>query len=49
MATKHSIREAVCLYTEEDLRRLGDLAGFRAQKVFSSQFGNVKGIFVGSE
>ncbi len=45
MAEKHDIREPVCLYTTADLESLCVLTCFRAERVFTSAFGNVKGIF----
>jgi len=44
MADKHGIRGRVCLYAEEDMRRLLDDAGLAIEKVYSSPFGNVKAI-----
>jgi hypothetical protein len=45
MAEKHDIREPVCLYTPEDLVTLCEQASYKPERVFSSAFGNVKGIF----
>ena len=45
MANKHDIHEPVCLYTLEDLIALCRSAAFLPEHVFSSPFGNVKGIF----
>lgn len=45
MAKKHNIHEPVCLYTTDDLVRLCLKASFRCDRVFSSAFGNVKGVF----
>jgi hypothetical protein len=43
---KHQIHEDVCLYTEGDLRQLTAACGFEEIGVWSSAFGNAKGIFV---
>jgi hypothetical protein len=45
MADKHNIHEPVCLYTPDDLVALCQTASFACDRVFSSPFGNVKGIF----
>jgi hypothetical protein len=45
MGAKHQIHEDVCLYTEDDLRQLALTRGFQEISVWSSPFGNVKGIF----
>jgi hypothetical protein len=45
MAQKHQIHEPVFLYTKEDLIALCEAAAFVPSQVFSSSFGNVKGIF----
>jgi SAM-dependent methyltransferase len=45
MQEKHTIYEPVCLYREEELQNLVLPYGFRAVRVWSSPFGNVKGIF----
>jgi hypothetical protein len=46
LAEKHQIHEDICLYTEGDLRQLAAACGFDWIDVWSSSFGNVKGIFV---
>jgi hypothetical protein len=45
MAEKHDIHEPVCLYTPDELVALCELASFQPERVFSSSFKNVKGIF----
>ena len=45
MATKHNIHAPVCLYKEDDLIELCAAASFLPDRVYSSSFGNVKGIF----
>ena len=45
MAKKHNIHERVCLYTPDDLVSLCQKASFRCDRVYSSAFGNVKGVF----
>ncbi len=45
MAQKHNIHEPVCLYTPDDLVNLCKRAYFSCDRVYSSPFGNVKGIF----
>jgi len=45
MQEKHAIYEPVCLYREEELQNLVLPHGFRAVRIWSSPFGNVKGIF----
>jgi len=42
---EHKINARVCLYTKEDLDDLGVAAGFVAEKITQSDFGNIKGIF----
>jgi hypothetical protein len=46
MGEKHQIHEDVCLYTKGDLRQLTAACGFEKISVWSSPFGNVKGVFV---
>lgn len=46
MAAKHDIHEPVCLYTQNDLIALCQSAAFRTEEVYSSPFGNVKGVFI---
>ena len=46
MQEKHGIKEPVCLYYPEDLKRLFLEAGFIAKEVWESKFGNVKAIFI---
>jgi hypothetical protein len=46
MSEKHQIHESVCLYTEGDLRKLTTGRGFEEIRIWSSSFGNVKGIFI---
>lgn len=45
MQAKHEMREPVCLYTQSELQSLLLPQGFRAVRVWSSPFGNVKGVF----
>ena len=45
MATKHNIHVPVCLYKEKDLIDLCAAASFLPDRVYSSSFGNVKGVF----
>jgi SAM-dependent methyltransferase len=45
MAERHQIKESVCLYTEEDTRALANNHGLESVDVWSSAFGNVKGVF----
>jgi hypothetical protein len=44
MADKHGIHGKVCLYEEEDMRALLEASGMRAEKVYTSPFGNIKSI-----
>lgn len=43
---KHGISGDVCLYSEKDLAELFLLAGLKAETIFTSPFGNVKGVAV---
>lgn len=45
MKIKHGIKEKVCLYSPEELEWLFTQAGFKALKIWESNFGNVKAIF----
>lgn len=46
LASRHQIHEPVCLYTVEDLRCLAcHHAGLFEDRVFCSEFGNIKGVF----
>ncbi len=45
MQAKHGIREAVCLYTIEELERLVLVHGFVTIRTWTTPFGNVKGVF----
>ena len=45
MQAKHGVREPVCLYTEQELERLVTMHGFGAVRLWTSPFGNVKGVF----
>lgn len=45
MAKKHNIHEPVCLYTANELSCLCERASFTVDRVYSSAFGNIKGIF----
>jgi SAM-dependent methyltransferase len=45
LQAKHGMRERVCLYTEVDLKTLMSNSGLSAVEVWSSSFGNVKGVF----
>jgi 2-polyprenyl-3-methyl-5-hydroxy-6-metoxy-1,4-benzoquinol methylase len=44
MANKHGIHGKVCLYEEHDMRALLAAGGMRAEKLYASPFGNLKGI-----
>lgn len=44
MADKHHIHQEVCLYTEEDMAALLAGANFKAEKIYRSEFGNIKAI-----
>ena len=44
MADKHGIEHPVCLYSEQDLRRLLEENGFEVTALFSSAFGNIKAV-----
>lgn len=44
MAEKHGIYKAVCLYRPADLRRLFEETGFDVVRIYTSAFGNVKGV-----
>ncbi len=46
MANKHDIHAPVCLYTLDELATLCEAASFTPERVYSSRFGNVKGIFL---
>lgn len=45
MAEKHGILEPVCLYAPDELAALCRSASFAGDRVYSSAFGNVKGVF----
>lgn len=45
MAQKHGILEPVCLYHKEELSMLFEQHGFVTDSIWTSTFGNVKGIF----
>lgn len=45
VAERHNIHEPVCLYTPDDLVGLCQKASFSCDRVYSSAFGNVKGVF----
>ena len=45
MQEKHSMREAVCLYTVAELEQLVVAHGFTAIRTWASPFGNIKGVF----
>jgi hypothetical protein len=45
MQAKHAISGPVCLYTTAELERLVLAHGLRAIRVWTSPFGNVKGVF----
>jgi hypothetical protein len=45
MAEKHNIHEPVCLYAPDELATLCQRASFSCDRVYSSAFGNVKGVF----
>jgi hypothetical protein len=45
MRGRHGIGEPVCLYAADDLEALMAAAGFDAERIWMSPFGNVKGIF----
>lgn len=42
---KHDIYEKLCLYSEEDAATLAADAGFAVERIWSSEFGNVKCVF----
>lgn len=44
MADKHGIAGEVCLYDADDLAKLFTTAGLAVEKIFTSSFGNIKGI-----
>lgn len=44
IAEKHGIHDHVCLYEKEDMRKLLMHAGFKPIDIFTSSFGNIKGI-----
>ena len=46
MAAKHDIYAQQCLYTENELRKLTEMAGLKIQKSWTSTFGNPKIIAV---
>ena len=45
MQAKHRVREPVCLYTKDELEGLVLGQGFSAIRIWTSPFGNVKGVF----
>jgi SAM-dependent methyltransferase len=45
MAAKHGVHDDICLYSLEDLARLGETAGLQVLSVTASAFGNKKAIF----
>lgn len=45
MRAKHSVREPVCLYTEDELAALLVRQGFTSIRTWTTPFGNVKGVF----
>lgn len=44
MQEKHGIYEPICLYSEDDLKRLLNEAGLTVEKLYSSSFGNIKSV-----
>ena len=42
MATKHGIKEPVCLYHKHEIEELLEYTGFEIQRSWLSEFGNVK-------
>ncbi len=42
---KHNIRGKVCLYSANDLRHLALSSKYKEEKIFVSEFGNIKGVF----
>jgi SAM-dependent methyltransferase len=42
---KVHITEPICMYRQEELAKLAESVGFRTIRVWSSAFGNIKGIF----
>jgi hypothetical protein len=42
---RHGIEEEVCLYSQDDLERLGTASNLKVERIWLSAFGNVKGIF----
>ena len=45
MAKKHGVHDDICLYSEDDLARLGEAAGLEVISVTASEFGNKKASF----
>ncbi|NKB49270.1 MAG: methyltransferase domain-containing protein [Alphaproteobacteria bacterium] len=45
MAAKHGVHDEICLYSKDDLARLGEAAGLEVFSVTVSDFGNKKAIF----
>ena len=49
MRNKHNIEERVCLYSEGEFASLFERSGFHTLNVWSSEFGNVQGLFCRSD
>lgn len=45
MGIKHGILEPVCLYYKDEMQAMMEEVGFTTEKVWTSTFGNVKGVF----
>jgi hypothetical protein len=45
MQAKHDIRQPVCLYTEADLTELMSSSALSLRRVWTSKFGNIKGVY----
>ena len=45
MAEKHGVHDAICLYSLDDLARLGNAAGLAVISLAASDFGNKKAVF----
>lgn len=46
MKLKHNISNPICLYEQKDLEKLMFQSGFRADIIYTSSFGNIKGVFL---
>ena len=45
MAAKHGVHDEICLYSQDNLARLGEAAGLEVISVTASEFGNKKAVF----